>query len=455
MPELSKETALAKEATLTLLQDVLKKAKGFGATSADAVLADSSSVSVNRRLGKPESIHRSEEADIGLRVFVGKRSAIVSSSDRAPEALTLMAERAVAMARNVPEDPYAGIADPAEITKTFPELDLFDPQEPTVAEMNDYADRAEQAARAISGVTNSDGAEFGCGKDIVYYVASNGFSGSYASSGFSLSVSVIAGEDTGMETDYDFDATTFLADLGEPEKIGRSAGERAVRALHPRKGATKQVPVVFDRRISGGLIGALAGGISGYAVARGTTLLKDKMGTQVFSNGITIIDDPFLKRGNRSHPFDGEGIAPQKRAIIDKGVLTGWLLDLSSARQLGLKTTGNAARGAGSPPTPKASNFYMQAGHITFDEMIKNIDEGFFVTQMLGGGGNIITGDYSRGARGFWIEHGRIAYPVSEMTIAGNLKEMWLACTPANDLELKYGVDAPSLRVDGMMVAGA
>jgi PmbA protein len=449
MPDTSKET------TLALLQDVLKRAKSFGATSADVVLSDSSSVSVNRRLGKPESIHRSEEADIGLRVFVGKKSAIVSSSDRAPDALSQMAERAVAMAKNVPEDPHGGVADPSEITKTFPELDLYDPQELSVEKMNAYADRAENAAREIKGVTNSDGAEFGCGRDISYYVASNGFVGSYASSGFSLSVSVIAGKDTAMETDYDFDSTIFLSDLAAPETIGRSAGERAVRALHPKKGLTKQVPVVFDRRISGGLIGALAGAISGSAVARGTTLLKDKMSQQIFSSGISIIDDPFLKRGHRSHPFDGEGIAPQKRSIIDKGVLTGWLLDLNSARQLGLKTTGNAGRGSGSPPSPRAANFYMQPGSVTFDELIRNIDSGFFVTQMMGGGGNIITGDYSRGARGFWIEKGRIAYPVSEMTIAGNLKDMWLACTPANDLELKYGVDAPSIRIDGMIVAGA
>jgi PmbA protein len=444
-----------KETTLALLQDLLKRAKTFGATSADVVLSDSSSVSVNRRLGKPESIHRSEEADIGLRVFVGKRSAIVSSSDRAPEALTQMAERAVAMAKNVPEDPHGGIADPSEITKTFPELDLYDPQELNVEKMNDYADRAENAAREIKGVTNSDGAEFGCGKDISYYVASNGFVGSYASSGFSLSVSVIAGKDTNMETDYDFDSAIFLSDLAAPETIGRSAGERAVQALNPKKGQTQQVPVVFDRRISGGLIGALAGAISGSSVARGTTLLKDKMNEQIFSSNITIIDDPFVKRGHRSHPFDGEGLAPQKRSIIDKGVLTGWLLDLNSARQLGLKSTGNAGRGSGSPPSPRAANFYMQPGNISFDDLIKDIDQGFFVTQTIGGGGNIITGDYSRGARGFWIEKGRIAYPVSEVTIAGNLKDMWRACTPANDLKLKYGVDAPSIRIDGMTVAGA
>ena len=366
-----------------------------------------------------------------------------------------MAERAVAMAKNVPEDPHGGIADPSEITNTFPDLDLYDPHELPVEKMNDYADRAENAAREIKGVTNSDGAEFAAGQDISYYVASNGFVGSYASSGYSISVSVIAGRDTFMETDYDFDSAIFLSDLAAPEEIGRSAGERAVSALNPKKGQTKQVPVVFDRRISGSLIGSLAGAISGSSVSRGTTMLKDKMHEQIFSPHITIIDDPFLKRGQRSHPFDGEGIAPRKRSVIDKGVLTGWLLDLNSARQLGLKTTGNAGRGSGSPPSPRAANFYMQPGTVSFDEMIKDIDQGFFVTQTIGGSANIITGDYSRGARGFWIEKGRIAYPVSEMTIAGNLKDMWCALIPANDLKLKYGVDAPSLRIDGMIVAGA
>ncbi len=445
----------AKQETLTLLQDILKKAKGFGATSADIVLSDSSSVSVSRRLGKQESLSRSEDADIGLRVFVGKRSAIVSTSDRASDALDALTERAVAMARSVPEDAFAGIADPSELAKTFPDLDMYDPREISVEKMNEYADRAEQAARDVRGVTNSDGAEFGCGRDVSYYAASNGFAGYYESSGFSLSASVIAGKGTAMETDYDFDSAAFLDDLADPEEIGRSAGARAVQALHPRKGPTKQVPVVFDRRASGGLIGSLAGAVSGTAVARGTTFLKDKMGEQVFAAGITVIDDPFLKRGHRSHAFDGEGVAPHKRAIIDKGVLTGWLLDLASARQLGLKTTGNAARGSGGPPAPRAANFYMQPGSVTPEELIGDIEEGFLVTQMLGGGGNIITGDYSRGARGFWIEKGRVAYPVSEMTIAGNLKDMWMNIAPANDLQMKYGIDAPTLRIDGMMVAGS
>ena len=443
-----------KAETLQLLEGLLKKAKSSGATDADIVLSDSSSVSVQRRNGKPESLQRSEEAEIGLRVFVGKKQAIVSSSDRAPDALAQMAERAVAMARNVPEDQYAGIADVSEIAKTFPELDLYDATEIPVEKMTAMADAAEGAARAVKGVTNSEGAECGSSKDTTYYVASNGFVGGFSSSGFSLSVSVIAGEDTGMETDYDFDATVYLKDLRAPEIIGKSAGERAVSALNPRKGPTKKMPVVFDRRAAGGLIGSLAGAISGTSVARGTTFLKDKMAQQIFAPHITIVDDPFMQRGQRSHPFDAEGVTPQKRNIVDKGVLTGWLLDTASARQLKLKTTGNASRSASSPPSPRPSNFYMQAGKKTVDELIADIEEGFFVTQLMGSGANMVTGDYSRGARGFWIEKGKIAYPVAEMTIAGNLNDMWLELEAANDLQFKYGVDAPTVRIASMTVAG-
>lgn len=448
-------TSAVRQETLNLLEDLLRKAKGAGASSADAVLSDSQSLAVSRRLGKPEALRQSEEAEIGLRVLVGKKQAIVSSSDRSPEALAQMTERAVAMARSVPEDQYAGIADPSEIAKSFPDLDLYDAAELAVEKMNAMADTAEGAARAVKGVTNSEGAECTVSRETVYYAASNGFAGAFSSSGFSLSVSVIAGEDTGMETDYDFDSAAFLKDMKDPAIIGKNAGERAVRALNPRKGPTRRLPVVFDRRVSGGLVGSLSGAISGTSVARGTTFLKDKMGEKIFAEGITVVDDPFMKRGLRSHPFDAEGIAPQKRNIIDNGVLTGWLLDLSSARQLKLKTTGNASRSASSPPSPKPSNFYMLAGGKSVEELIGDIEEGFFVTQMMGSGANMVTGDYSRGARGFWIEKGRISYPVSEMTIAGNMKDMWKNLAAANDLEFKTGVDAPTLRIEGMTIAGS
>jgi len=440
---------------LNLMQDLLKKAKQFGADSADAVLSDSSSVSVSRRLGKQESLMRSEESEIGLRVFVGQRQAIVSLSDKSDDALTQAAERAVAMARAVPEDSFAGIADPSQIARDIQDLDLHDPTEISVEDMNALADRAEAAALAIKGVTNSEGAEFSQGVERVCFAATNGFAAGFKSSGFSLSVGVLAGKDTEMESWHDFDSTTYFSDLASPEDIGREAGEGAVKALHPRKGSTKQVPVIFDRHISGGMIGALAAAASGSAVARGTTLLKDSLGRKVMAEGMIVTDDPFIKRGARSHPFDAEGILPQKRNIIDNGVLTGWLLDLASARQLGLTTTGNATRSASSTPYPRAANLYMHPGKASVEEMIADIQEGFFVTSMMGSGANLITGDYSRGAKGFWIEKGKIAYPVSEMTIAGNIRDMWLNCTPANDLIFKYGVDAPTLLIQGMTVAGA
>lgn len=437
-----------------LLDDLLKKSRALGADAADVVLSESSSLSVTRRLGKQESLTRSEETEIGLRLLVGQRQAIVSSADTSPEALFFMAERAIAMAKAVPEDPYAGIAAPEDLAEGFPDLELYDPTEVSVEKMNALADDAESAARGIKGVTNSDGAEFSQGRENVFYLATNGFKGGFSSSGFSLSVSVIAGAGTAMETDYDFDSATFFEDIRSAGAIGRNAGERAVSALNPRKGKTCQIPVIFENRVSGGIIGSLASAISGGAVARGTTLLKEMMGKKIMPDGITVLDDPFLKRGARSHPFDAEGLAPRKREIIENGILTGWLLDLASARQLGLRSTGNASRGTSAPPSPRPANFYMLPGTQTPEELISGMKEGFYVTELMGSGANIVTGDYSRGARGFWIENGKISYPVSEMTIAGNIRDMWRNLTPANDLKHRYGIDAPTLCIDGLTVAG-
>lgn len=440
---------------LNLLENLIKQAKEQGADSADALLGEAVSLRVARRLGEAEALERSEDFDLGLRVFVGRKQAIVSSTDRDPKTLKMLVERAVSMARAVPDDPFAGIADPDEIAKNWPELDLFDVSEPSAEQLIAGADAAEAAAMAVAGVTNSDGAEFSWGRDTGYYVASNGFAGSYSSSGAGLSVSVIAGEGTGMERDYDYSSACHLSDLDAPEKIGKSAGERTVKMLHSRKMATGKFPVIFDPRVSGGLVGLLAGATSGSAIARGTSFIKDRMGQQIFGEGITIIDDPFRKRGPRSRPFDGEGVAPRRREIIKDGILQGWILDLRSARQLKMKTTGNASRGTGGPPSPKVSNFYMMAGTKTPQDLIAEAGTGFYVTSLMGSGTNLVTGDYSHGARGFWIERGQIAFPVSEMTIAGNLKDMWMQLTAANDLKFRYGIDAPTIRIDGMMVAGS
>lgn len=439
---------------LNLLGDLIAKARAAGADAADAVLFDSASVSLSQRLGATEKLERSESGDLGLRVFIGKRQAIVSSSDRSAKALGELVERAVSMARVVPEDPFAGLADPEQIAHSFPEIDILDPVEPEIEILMERARRAEEAALAVAGVTNSEGADAGWSRSTIAIAASNGFAGSYGVSRQSLSASVLVGTGTGMERDYDYDSKVYGADLRDAADIGRAAGERAVRRLNPRRMKSGKLPVVFDPRASRGLLGHLTGAISGPSIARGTSFLKDKMGERIFPEGVTIIDDPHVMRGLRSRPFDAEGVAVRRHTIIEDGRLTTWLLDLRSARQLGLATTGHAARGTSGPPGPAPANVYMAAGKRSRADLLAEIKEGFYVTDLMGMGVNGVTGDYSRGAGGFWIENGVITHPVNEMTIAGNLKDMFLNMEAADDLELRFGMDAPTVRVDGMMIAG-
>lgn len=443
--------------TLTLadtLTELIASAKAAGAEAADAIVVDGASVSITYRLGKLEQLERSEGGDIGLRVLIGKRQAIVSSADRSREALKDLVERAVAMARTVPEDPYCGLASVDQIAKSLPTLDICDPKEISAETLIAKAAACEEAARAVKGVSNSDGASAGWGRSQVAIAASNGFMRSYESSGSSLSVSVLAGSDQGMETDYDYTSAVYFADLKSPEDIGRTAGDRAVRKLNARKMPSCKVPIIFDPRVARGLVSHFLGSINGASVARGTTFLKNAMDTDVFAPGIQIIEDPHRQRGLRSKPCDAEGLANQKRSLIDNGRLTSWILDLRSARQLNLAPTGHAARSTGSPPSPSATNVYLAAGTETPAALMADITEGFYVTDLVGQGVNTVTGDYSRGAVGFWIEKGQTAFPVSEVTIAGHLAQMFKALRPANDLELLYGVDAPTVRIDGMTVAG-
>ena len=439
---------------LSLLDDCIGRAIKAGADAADALAYDSQSLSVARRLDKPERLERSESRDLGLRVFIGKRQAVVSTSERTPSALSSLVERAVAMARAVPEDPFCGIADPNQLAHDWPDLDMADPVEPSVDRLIALAAEAEAAAVAAPGVTNSEGAEAGWGRSEVALVASNGFAGAYARTSHSVSVSVLAGEGTSMERDYDFTSAVHAEDLRAPDEVGRAAGARAVRRLNPRKGVTASLPVVFDPRVSSGFVSALAGAISGPSITRGTSFLRDKLGADLFGADINIIDDPFVIRGVRSRPFDGEGVAPVRRAIIENGRLTTWLLDLRSARQLGLVTTGHATRGTGGPPSPSPTNLALMPGRQSPAELIGEIENGLYVTEMMGMGVNGVTGDYSRGAAGYWIENGELTYPVSEMTVAGNLKEIFARLTAANDLVRRYGVDAPTIRIDGMTLAG-
>ena len=444
----------ADPAALELLHDLIGKALKAGADAADALLYDAASLSLTRRLGKIERLERSESCDLGLRVFIGKRQAIVSSSDRSPATLAALVERAVAMARAVPEDPWCGLADPDQLTREIPDLDTCDPVEPSAETLIEQVAIAEEAALAVPGVTNSEGADAGWSRSRVALAASNGFSGGYGASRSSLSVVVLAGSGTAMERDYDFGSTVYASDLPGGAEIGRNAGERAVRRLNPRRVKSQKLPVIYDPRASRGLLSHLAGAISGAAIARGTSFLKDKLDQPVFAPGITVIDEPFLRRGLRSRPFDGEGVAPRRRAIIEGGRLTTWLMDLRSARQLGLASTGHASRGTSAPPSPSATNFHLVAGSRTPAELIGEIEDGLYVVELMGQGVNGLTGDYSRGASGFWIEKGQLAYPVSELTVAGNLKEMFLGLEPASDLELRYGVDAPTVRIGAMTVAG-
>lgn len=442
-------------ADIDLLQDLVARAKRAGADAADAVLFEGVSLSHARRLGKVEKLERSESRDLGLRVLIGRQQAIVSSSDRSPKMLAELVERTVAMARAVPADPYCGLAEPDDIARDWPELDMLDPEEPSAETLIERARAAEEAALAVEGVTNSEGSEAGWGRSRIALVGSNGFAGGYAGSYHAVSVSVIGGAGLQMERDYDFANSVYAADLRDPAAIGKSAGERTVKRLGARKMATARVSVVLDPRVARGFISHLLGAISGPAITRGTSFLKDKLGQRIFPEAITITEDPHRQRGHRSKPFDAEGLPNRRRALIDKGVLTTWLLDLRSARQLGLKSTGHASRGTASPPSPSATNIWIEPGAPTPAELMADIKTGFYVTELMGMGVNGLTGDYSRGAAGFWIENGALAFPVSEMTVAGNLNDMFARMVAANDLEFRAGADSPTLRIDDLTVAGS
>src|SRR5690606_26262070 len=436
------------------LSELLAQARKAGADAADALLLESSGQSATWRLGKLENVERAESSDLGLRVFVGRRQAIVSTGDLARPSLERLLERALAIARAVPEDPHAGLADPEQIARDYPTLDLDDGEEPDTDALARQAAAAEEAALAHPKITNSEGAEAGWTRLRTTLVTTNGFVGTGAGSTHSISASVIAGANGAMERDYDYRTAVRARDLPDPAEIGRKAAERAAARLNPRKSKSKAVPIVFDPRVASSIVRHLAMAISGPAVARGTTFLKDRLGQAVFASGVTIVDDPLRPDGLRSRAFDAEGVATEPRRLVDHGVLTTWLLDCASARQLGLTSTGHAARDVSSAPSPVPANAYIEPGAVTPTELISDIEEGLYVTEMLGMGVNMVTGDYSRGAAGFWIENGAICWPVAEVTIAGNLADMFMHLTPANDLEFRYGIDAPTLRIDGMTVAG-
>jgi PmbA protein len=437
-----------------LAERLVGAARKAGADQADALAVRAVSLSVEVRDGAVEESERSEGDDLGLRVIVGHKQAVVSTNDLKGDGFDTLAERAVAMARAAPEDRFAGLADASQLARQLPALDLIDPDMPDVEVLEARAREAEAAGLAVAGVTKSGGASASAGIGGLVLVTSHGFHGATIASRHGISMTAIAGDGTGMERDYDFSSTLHASDLEGAQVIGRRAGERAVRRLNPRKVATRRVPVVFDSRISGSLVGHLASAANGSSVARKTSFLREKLGDKIFASGIDIVDDPLRPRGLRSRPFDAEGVAGRARHLVEDGVLKTWILDCATARELDLESTGHAQRGVSSTPSPGASNLHLAAGTKSPDELIADIEDGFYITDMIGMGVNLVTGDYSRGASGFWIEHGERTYPVSEVTIAGHLSEMFAGLTPANDLVFRYGTNAPTLRVEGMTVAG-
>jgi PmbA protein len=423
-----------------------------GADKADAVVVRSRSKGVSVRLGKVESTEASESDDFSLRVFIGRQVASVSANPGFD--LKALAERAVAMAKVSPEDPFAGLADESDLARDVPDLQLFDETEVSGDQLRETALAMEEVARSVNGVSNSLGAGASAGMGGMVLVTSHGFSGSYAASRFSRSVGVIAGEGTKMERDHDFDSRLYFADLDSPEEIGRRAAERAIRRLNPRQVPTaSNLTVVFDPRVARGFAGTIAGAINGASVARKTSFLRDKMGQQVLKAGLNITDDPLKVRGSSSRPFDGEGISGKPLTMIEDGVLKHWFLSSSAARELGLKTNGRGVRG-GTSVSPSSTNLALEPGEMSPQDLIRSVGTGLYITDMIGSGVDMITGEYSRGASGFWIENGELTYPVSEITIASNLKDMFMRITVANDIDRKFGVASPTLAIEGMTLAG-
>ena len=435
------------------LGDLLTQAKRAGADAADAVLFSGTSLSVARRLGKTEHVERQDSRDLGLRVFLGERSAIVSASAMNPAAFADMAERAVAMARVVPVDPLAGLGEVHPVPEG--DLDLVDAYEPDVAALERQAAEAEDAARSVPGITNSEGGDASYSRALSILATSRGFLGYTVRTSYSVSATAIAGAGVDMQRDYDYSSAVHHGDLANPASIGLSAAERALARMHPTRPKTAKLPVIYDPRVAGSLVGHLSGAINGASVARGVSFLKDRLGERIFALGITIRDDPRRRRGLRSRLFDGEGQPTAARDFIADGVLTSWVLDLRSAKQLGLATTGHASRGTSGPPGPSMTNLFLAAGTESPAALMADIKEGIYVTELIGSGINPTTGDYSRGAAGFMIRDGALADPVAEITIAGNLIAMFATLRPADDLVFKRGTDAPTLRIEGLTIAGA
>jgi len=440
-----------------LTQALLEAATRAGADAADALAVEGTSMSIDVRDGALEHAERSEGVDIGLRVLLGQRHACVSSSDTSPATIATMAERALAMAREAPEDPNIGLAAPDQLATDWDAeaLELADPAaDPDPAELQEDARRAEVAALAVEGISKIDAASAGYGRRRLHLAATNGFSGGYSRTDRATSCVAITGEGTAMERDYAGESRIFQADLPDADEIGRLAAERTLARRGAKKPPTGAYPVLYDERIASGLIGHLIAAANGGQIARGASWLMDKLGEQVLPKGLSILEDPHRKRATASRPFDGEGLPTAARALVDDGVLTGWTLDLATGRKLGMASTGNATRGTSAPPSPGIANVALTPGEASREDLMAQMGTGLLVTSMMGSSINPTTGDYSRGASGFWVEGGEIAYPVNECTIAGNLIDMLQTIIPANDARQHLSRVVPSLLVEGLTIAG-
>jgi PmbA protein len=439
-----------------IAETLVERGIAAGASAADALYGGGSSSSVQVRLGELEDVSRSEGEEIGLRLFVGQRSATVASSDLSDEALATLVERCLAMAEQAPEDPYAGLAPSERLQRgDLPPLDSLDPTEPDPAELRTRALETEKAALAVAGVTNSSGASASASATTIALATSGGFAGAYRTSGHGLSAVVVAGEGAAMQRDYASHSARFLDDLDSPAEIGRLAGERAAKRLNPTRPKPGKYLVLFDPRVSSSLLGHFAGAISGAAIARKTSFLQEKLGELVFAPGVVIVDDPLRLRGLRSRPFDGEGLRVAPLELVSNGVLNQWIAESASARQLGIAPTGHAARGVGGAPGASPSNLYLQPGVRSREELLAAFPEAILITELIGQGVNPVTGDYSRGGVGFLVRNGEIAEPVAEITIASNLIDMFATLEPASDLEFRRGIDASTLLIPEMTVAAA
>ena len=447
---------LSPENARHVAERLVERGIAAGATAADALYAATRSSSVQVRLGELEDVNRSEGEEIGLRLFVGQRSATVASSDLSDEALGVLVERCLAMAQEAPEDPYAGLA-PSELLQRgeLPELESLDAAEPAPAELRRRALETEKAALRVEGITNSSGAGASASASTIALATSGGFSGAHRSSGHGLSAVVVAGEGATMQRDYAGQSARHLDDLDAPAEIGRLAGERAVKRLNPTRPKPGKYPVLFDERVSSTLLGHFIAAISGSSIARKTSFLQDKLGERIFAPGVMIVDDPLRQRGLRSRPFDGEGVRVSRRELIADGILNQWIAESASARQLGIEPTGHAARGVGGAPSASPSNLYLEAGTRTREELLAAFPEAVLIIELIGQGVNGVTGDYSRGAVGFMVRGGEIAEPVAEITIASNLIDMFGTLEPASDLEFRRGIDAPTLLIPEMTVGAA